>query len=149
MPDNDPSHQTAAASSSDLPDLAVSIKGLSKTYASQNGGPEKKALSNIDLDVPRGSFFGLLGPNGAGKSTMINIMAGLVTKTSGSVRLWGFDIDAQERRARCAIGVVPQALNLDPFFTPRETLEVQAGLYGVPKSERHTMEILETVGTDR
>ncbi|MEQ8735946.1 MAG: ABC transporter ATP-binding protein [Rhodospirillaceae bacterium] len=146
MPDNDPSHQTAAASTSVLPDLAVSINGLSKTYASQNGGPEKKALSNIDLDVPRGSFFGLLGPNGAGKSTMINIMAGLVRKTSGSVRLWDFDIDTQERRARCAIGVVPQELNLDPFFTPRETLEVQAGLYGVPKSERHTMEILETVG---
>ncbi len=146
MPDTDHSHQTAVASPSDLPDLAVSISGLSKTYASQNRGPEKKALSNIDLEVPRGSFFGLLGPNGAGKSTMINIMAGLVTKTSGSVRLWDFDIDTQERRARCAIGVVPQELNLDPFFTPRETLDVQAGLYGVPKAERHTMEILETVG---
>jgi len=96
--------------------------------------------------VPRGSFFGILGPNGAGKSTMINIMAGLVRKTSGTVKIWDQDIDTHERQARCAIGVVPQELNLDPFFTPFEVLEVQAGLYGVPKSERRTKEILEIVG---
>ena len=128
-----------------LPDLAVEIKGLNKLYA---GGKRarKQALSDFSMDVPRGSFFGLLGPNGAGKSTMINIMAGLVRKTSGHVRIWGHDIEAEERAARLAIGVVPQELNLDPFFTPRELLDVQAGLYGVPKAERRTEEILDIVG---
>jgi ABC-2 type transport system ATP-binding protein len=134
-----------AAAPGALPDFAVEIRGLNKLYG---GGkrPPKQAVSDLSLDIPRGSFFGLLGPNGAGKSTTINIMAGLVRKTSGTVRLWGCDIDTQERLARCAIGVVPQELNLDPFFTPRELLEVQAGLYGVPKAERRTMEILEIVG---
>lgn len=146
MPDTNHPAESSPASVANLPDLAVSISGLSKVYRSQNGASEKTALSNVDLSVPRGAFFGLLGPNGAGKSTMINIMAGLVNKTSGSVRIWDFDIDADERRARCAIGIVPQELNLDPFFTPRETLEVQAGLYGVPKAERQTDEILESVG---
>lgn len=146
MPDTARLADTVKSQPSDLPDLAVSITGLTKVYRGQNGAVEKKALANVDLSVPRGSFFGLLGPNGAGKSTMINIMAGLVNKTSGSVRIWDFDIEAEERRARCAIGIVPQELNLDPFFTPRETLEVQAGLYGVPKAERHTDEILESVG---
>ena len=129
-----------------LPNLAVSIKGLNKTYFGQNGQPSKIALNSVDIAIPRGRFFGLLGPNGAGKSTIINIMAGLVSKTSGEVRVWGFDIEKDERRARCAIGVVPQELNLDPFFTPREILEVQAGLYGLRKKERRTEEILETVG---
>ena len=128
-----------------LPDLAVEIKNVNKLYRSGKR-PPKQALSDFSLEVPRGSFFGLLGPNGAGKSTTINIMAGLVRKTSGTVRIWGHDIDQQERAARCAIGVVPQELNLDPFFTPRELLDVQAGLYGVPKSERRTMDILEVVG---
>lgn len=146
MPDTAHPNNSVSAQRPDLPDLAVSISGLTKVYRSQNGGPEKKALTNVDLSVPRGAFFGLLGPNGAGKSTMINIMAGLVNKTSGSVRLWDFDITQDERRARCAIGIVPQELNLDPFFTPRETLEVQAGMYGVPKAERRTDEILESVG---
>jgi ABC-2 type transport system ATP-binding protein len=146
MPDTAHIPDSHGATTADLPDLAVSITGLTKVYGGQNGRPKKQALTNVNLAVPRGAFFGLLGPNGAGKSTMINIMAGLVNKTSGSVRLWDFDIDAQERRARCAIGVVPQELNLDPFFTPREMLEVQAGLYGVPKAERRTDEILETVG---
>jgi ABC-2 type transport system ATP-binding protein len=132
-------------SPSSLPDLAVEIKNISKLYRSGKR-PPKQALSDFSLDVPRGSFFGLLGPNGAGKSTMINIMAGLVKKTTGTVRIWGHDIDREERAARCAIGVVPQELNLDPFFTPRELLDVQAGLYGVPKAERRTMEILEVVG---
>ena len=142
MPDStQPDLATAAA----LPNLAVSISGLTKVYGGQNGGPAKQALTEVDLQVPRGAFFGLLGSNGAGKSTMINIMAGLVNKTAGTVKLWDFDIDQNERRARCAIGIVPQELNLDPFFTPRETLEVQAGLYGVPKSERRTDEILDAV----
>ena len=132
--------------SAPLPDFAVEIQGLNKLY--QGGGKRapKQALVDFSLKVPRGSFFGLLGPNGAGKSTMINIMAGLVRKTSGSVKIWNSDIDTQERQARCAIGVVPQELNLDPFFTPFEVLEVQAGLYGVPKAERRTKEILDIVG---
>ncbi len=131
-------------SSAALPDLAVEITGLNKTYTSRKGA--KTALTDFSLQIPRGSFFGLLGPNGAGKSTMINIMAGLVAKSSGSVKIWNYDIDADERHARLAIGVVPQELNLDPFFTPRELLEVQAGLYGVPKNERRTDEILEVIG---
>jgi ABC-2 type transport system ATP-binding protein len=132
------------ASTAPLPDLAVAISGLSKTYRSRKGS--KAALVDFSLEIPRGSFFGLLGPNGAGKSTMINIMAGLVSKSSGTVKIWDYDIEKDERNARLAIGVVPQELNLDPFFTPRELLEVQAGLYGVPKNERRTDEILEIVG---
>jgi ABC-2 type transport system ATP-binding protein len=127
-----------------LPDLAVEVTGLNKTYRSRKG--TKAALVDFSLQVPRGSFFGLLGPNGAGKSTLINIMAGLVSKSSGTVKIWDTDIDKDERHARLAIGVVPQELNLDPFFTPRELLEVQAGLYGVPKNERRTDEILEVIG---
>jgi len=138
--------KTAVQYSETLPELAVNIKGLNKTYAKHGRTAAIHALIDVDLMIPRGAFFGLLGPNGAGKSTLINIMAGLVNKTSGSVRLWDFDIDRQVRRARCAIGVVPQELYLDPFFTPREALEVQAGLYGVPKAERRTMEILDNVG---
>jgi ABC-2 type transport system ATP-binding protein len=129
-----------------LPDFAVDIRNLNKVYAGSNKRPPKQALFDINLAVPRGSFFGLLGPNGAGKSTMINIMAGLVRSTSGTVKLWQSDIETDERQARCAIGVVPQELNLDPFFTPRETMELQAGLYGVPKAERRTEEILAAVG---
>ncbi len=124
---------------------AIRIKDLRKTYA---GG--KQALKGVDLNVPAGSVFGLLGPNGAGKSTMINIMAGLVTKTSGQVDIWGWDQDKNPRQSRAAIGVMPQELNLDPFFTPRAALEVQAGLYGVPKAQRRSDEILEMVGlTDK
>ncbi len=130
---------------SDAPDLAVEIKGLNKTYAGNSMQPPKEALIDVNLEIPRGSFFGLLGPNGAGKSTIINIMAGLVLKTSGDVKVWGYDIETQMRQARSAIGVVPQELNIDPFFTPREILEVQAGLYGVPKAQRRTDEILEAV----
>jgi len=129
-----------------LPDLAVDIRNLNKIYAGSNKRAPKQALFDINLAVPRGSFFGLLGPNGAGKSTMINIMAGLVRRTSGTVKLWDYDIEAHERQARCAIGIVPQELNLDPFFTAREALELQAGLYGVPKNERRTEEILSAVG---
>ncbi|MBY0430378.1 MAG: ABC transporter ATP-binding protein, partial [Rhodospirillales bacterium] len=128
------------------PDNAVETRDLSKVYKSANRRPPKKALDGISLSVPRGAFFGLLGPNGAGKSTLINILAGLVVKTTGKAIVWDRDLDHDERGARAAIGVVPQELNLDPFFTPRELLEVQAGLYGVPKSERRTDEILEAVG---
>jgi ABC-2 type transport system ATP-binding protein len=125
-----------------LPDNAIEAKGLDKTYAPSGKRAKKHALRRIDLTVPRGSVFGLLGPNGAGKSTFINILAGLVRKSAGEVRIWGIDIDRDPRNARAAIGVVPQELSLDPFFTPQEQLEVQAGLYGVPRAERRTAEIL-------
>jgi ABC-2 type transport system ATP-binding protein len=105
-----------------------------------------QALKGVDLLVPRGSVFGLLGPNGAGKSTFINILAGLVRKTSGTVKIWGRDIDERPRDARAAIGVVPQEIAADPFFTPRESLEVQAGMYGVPPKERRSMELLTALG---
>ncbi len=125
---------------------AIEITGLRKTYAGQKGAGPKEALKGIDLAIPEGSVFGLLGPNGAGKSTLINILAGLVVKSAGTVRIWGFDQDVNPRQSRAAIGVMPQELNLDPFFTPRAALEVQAGLYGVPKSQRRSDEILELVG---
>jgi len=132
--------QTAA------PDNAIEARGLNKIYKSQNGQPEKHALKGVDLAVPRGRIFGLLGPNGAGKSTFINILAGMAIKTSGKVWVWGMDIDTMARSARAAIGVVPQELSLDAFFTPREIMEVQAGLYGVAPKKRRTREILEAVG---
>lgn len=119
---------------------AIEISHLSKVYA---GG--KQALDNVTLNVPRGSIFGLLGPNGAGKSTLINILAGLVTKTSGRASIWGFDIDANPRNSKNSIGIVNQELLFDPFFTPYETLENQAGFYGVPKAERLSMELLRAV----
>ena len=127
---------------------AIEIRGLRKTYAAGRGTPGKDALKGVDLDIPQGSVFGLLGPNGAGKSTLINILAGLVVKTEGQVTIWGFDQDVNPRRSRASIGVMPQELNLDPFFTPRGALEVQAGLYGVPKSQRRSDEILRLVGLE-
>lgn len=128
------------------PTPAVETLSLSKLYPSRGRQPAKQALDGVSLSIPKGAFFALLGPNGAGKSTLINILAGLVVKTSGTARVWGHDVARDERAARAAIGVVPQELNLDPFFTPRELLEVQAGLYGVPKAERRTDEILAAVG---
>lgn len=129
-----------------LPDYAIEAKGVFKTYAATKTTPEKRALNGIDLAVPRGSIFGLLGPNGAGKSTFINILAGLTQKTAGTVRIWDRDIDERPRDARAAIGVVPQELAADVFFTPEESLETQAGLYGVKKSERRTAELLAALG---
>lgn len=120
-----------------MDEAAIRIESLSKTYA---GG--KQALREVSFGVPRGQIFGLLGPNGAGKSTLINILAGLVMKTGGKVTIWGFDIDDHPRNAKRSIGVVPQEIIFDPFFTPRETLEIQAGLYGVPPSERKSDELL-------
>ena len=123
-----------------MTDAAISIRDLSKTYA---GG--KRALDGVTFDVPRGAVFGLLGPNGAGKSTLINILAGLVTKTGGAASIWGFDIDQHPRNAKASIGIVNQEILFDPFFTPVETLEIQAGLYGVPKKERRSRELLRAV----
>ncbi|MBT8457353.1 MAG: ABC transporter ATP-binding protein [Rhodobacteraceae bacterium] len=127
---------------------AIEIEGLRKTYAGGRQQVAKEALKGVDLTIPAGSIFGLLGPNGAGKSTLINILAGLVLKTSGRVTIWGFDQDINPRQSRAAIGVMPQELNLDPFFSPRGSLEVQAGLYGVPKSQRRTDDILRMIGLE-
>ena len=121
---------------------AIEVKALTKFYKVKNQN-KVNALKNVNLSIPQGSLFGLLGPNGAGKSTFINILAGLVIKTSGNVNVWGFDIDEQSRQVRASIGIVPQELNLDPFFTPEELLNLHAGLYGIPKKERKVKEILE------
>ncbi|WP_370372500.1 ABC transporter ATP-binding protein [Henriciella pelagia] len=128
------------------PDYAIEVENLEKTYAASGKMPEKRALKGIDIKIPRGSIFGLLGPNGAGTSTFINILAGLVTKTSGTAKIWGMDIDQHPRASRAAIGVVNQEITMDPFFTPAEALELQAGFYGVPKGDRRTAEILDAVG---
>jgi len=130
------------------PEFALEAYGLKKTYPGGKGAPDKEALKGVDLQIPRGSIFGLLGPNGAGKSTFINIFAGLVTKSAGTAKIWGMDIDKDPRRARAAIGVVPQELNMDVFFTPYETLELMAGFYGVPKAERRSEEILKALGLE-
>lgn len=119
---------------------AIEIRNLTKVY---KGG--KRALDGIDLTIARGQIYGLLGPNGAGKSTTINILAGMVNKTSGSARIWGFDTDENPRNAKNSIGIVPQEIVFDPFFTPYETLENQAGFYGVPKEKRRSMELLRAV----
>lgn len=128
------------------PDYAIEVIGLEKTYKASGKLPEMRALKGIDLKIERGSIFGLLGPNGAGKSTFINILAGLVTKTAGTARIWGLDIDQHPRSSRAAIGVVNQEITMDPFFTPLQALELQAGYYGVPKTERRSLEILKAVG---
>ena len=130
----------------DLPEHAIEARALTKTYPATRTSPSVTALKGVDLVVPRGAIFGLLGPNGAGKSTFINILAGMTRKSGGKVSIWGRDIDERPRDARAAIGVVPQEIAADPFFTPRESLEVQAGLYGVPARERRTAEILAAVG---
>ncbi|MEM7660701.1 MAG: ABC transporter ATP-binding protein [Pseudomonadota bacterium] len=129
-----------------LPDQAISVRNLEKIYPAVGKVEAKHALKGLTLDIERGSIFGLLGPNGAGKSTFINILAGLVTKTSGTVSIWDMDVDRHPRQSRAALGVVNQEIVTDPFFTPEETLELMAGYYGVPESERRTVEILEAVG---
>jgi ABC-2 type transport system ATP-binding protein len=130
----------------DLPEYAIEAVGLVKTYPASRGAPAMQALKSIDLKIPRGSIFGLLGPNGAGKSTFINILSGLTKKTSGKVSIWGRDLDERPRDARAAIGVVPQEIAADVFFTPRESLDVQAGMYGVPRQDRITDELLAALG---
>lgn len=123
---------------------AIKVTDLFKEYKTKRG--HKLALDHVNLEVPQGSFFGLLGPNGAGKSTLINILAGLVNKTSGNAEICGHDIISNAKQARSSIGIVPQELVLDPFFPPYEALENTAGFYGVPKEKRRTMEILEAMG---
>lgn len=128
------------------PSPAIEIQNLTKTYAKSKKAPAKTALKGVDLTIPRGSIFGLLGPNGAGKSTMINILAGLVNKSSGKAKICGYDINTQTRQARASIGIVPQEIAMDVFFTPFQALELQAGYYGVPKSQRRSEEILAALG---
>ncbi|MGB0906809.1 MAG: ABC transporter ATP-binding protein [Maricaulaceae bacterium] len=125
---------------------AIEITGLTKTYKKTRKAEAKTALKGVDLTIPRGSIFGLLGPNGAGKSTMINILAGLVIKSDGEAKICGHDIDTDTRNARASIGVVPQEIAMDVYFTPYQALELQAGYYGVPKSERRSDEILAALG---
>ncbi len=126
--------------------LAIDIQNLSKTYQKSHKSPKKEALKGIDLKITKGSFFGLLGPNGAGKSTIINILAGLVNKTSGQVKIAGVDIDIDQKASKHKIGIVPQELIIDPFFTVSETLDIYAGYFGIKKSERRTAEIIEALG---
>ena len=126
----------------------LSVKNLNKIYKSKNSN-YINALNNLNLDVKEGEIFGLLGPNGAGKTTFINILAGTVIKTSGQVNVWGFDIDKNSRQVRASIGIVPQEVNLDPFFSPRKLLELQAGLYGIKKKDRITDAILKLVSLEK
>ncbi len=129
---------------------AIQIENLVKRYAAPKGvkgkdAEGKLALDDVSFDVPEGSIFGLLGPNGAGKSTLINVLSGIVNKTSGSVNIWGFDIDQHRRNASRAIGIVPQEIVFDPFFTPYEVLENHGGFYGIPAALRRSEELLEAV----
>ena len=125
---------------------AIEITDVSKKYEANGKSPEKVALEKVSLNIPKGSIFGLLGPNGAGKSTLINIMANMVIKSSGTVKIWGADLDEDPRQVKSNIGIVPQEINYDPFFTPWRLLDLQAGMYGVPKAERRTDELLSMMG---
>jgi len=127
--------------------IALKISNLNKIYKLKNN-KFLKALSNITFEVKQGEIFGLLGPNGAGKSTLINILAGTVIKTEGNVNVWGFDLDSNPRQVRASLGVVPQEVNVDPFFTPKKLLDIQAGMYGVAKKDRITDQILKLTNLD-
>ena len=126
----------------------LTVKNLNKVYT-KNGSKQTHALNNLNLEVKEGEIFGLLGPNGAGKSTFINILGGSVVKTSGEVNVWGFNLDKNPRQVRASIGIVPQEVNFDPFFSPRKLLELQAGLYGVREKDRITATILKLVSLEK
>ena len=126
----------------------LTVKNLNKVYT-KNGSKQTHALNNLNLEVKEGEIFGLLGPNGAGKSTFINILGGSVIKTSGEVNVWGFNLDKNPRQVRASIGIVPQEVNFDPFFSPRKLLELQAGLYGVREKDRITDTILKLVSLEK
>ena len=125
----------------------ITVKNLNKVY-SKNGSKQTNALNNLNLEVKEGEIFGLLGPNGAGKSTFINILGGSVIKTGGEVNVWGFNLDQNPRQVRASIGIVPQEVNFDPFFSPRKLLELQAGLYGIKEKDRITDTILKLVSLE-
>ena len=127
---------------------AIKVEKLTKIYSKKSSN-EIKALNNLNLEVKEGEIFGLLGPNGAGKTTFLNILAGTVIKNSGKVDVWGFDLDKYPRQVRASIGIVPQEVNLDAFFSPKDLLELQAGLYGIPKKDRITDTILKLVSLEK
>ncbi len=128
--------------------IALTVENLTKSYSSNKKKETKKALNNLSFEVMQGEVFGLLGPNGAGKTTFLSILGGTVIKTNGKVNVWGFDLDKNPRQVKASIGIVPQEINLDVFFTPKKLLELQAGLYGVPKKDRITDEILKMVSLE-
>jgi len=127
---------------------ALKVEKLTKIY-SKKSSKEILALNNLNLEVKEGEIFGLLGPNGAGKTTFLNILAGIIIKNHGTVNVWGHDLDKNPRQVRASIGIVPQEVNLDAFFSPRKLLELQAGLYGIPKKDRITETILKLVSLDK
>ena len=130
--------------------IALSVKKLTKIYSKNKSNiTEEKALNGLSFEVKQGEIFGLLGPNGAGKTTFLSILAGTVVKTEGKINVWGFDLDSNPRQVRASIGIVPQEINLDAFFSPRKLLELQAGLYGVPKKNRITDIILKMVALEK
>ena len=128
---------------------ALTVENLTKVYSDSKNKKENKALNNLNFQVKQGEIFGLLGPNGAGKTTFLSILGGTVSKTNGSVNVWGFDIDKNPRQVKASIGIVPQEVNLDAFFSPRKLLELQAGLYGVTKKDRITDLILKMVALEK
>ena len=129
--------------------IALNVENLTKVYSkNKRTGTSNRALNNLNLDVKQGEIFGLLGPNGAGKTTFLSILAGTVAKTEGKINVWGFDLDLNPRQVRASIGIVPQEVNLDAFFSPRQLLELQAGLYGVPKKDRITDIIIKMVALE-
>ena len=127
----------------------LSVENLTKIYEDKKNQSEVKALNNVNFQVKQGEVFGLLGPNGAGKTTFLSILAGTVAKTSGKINVWGFDLDKNPRQVRASIGIVPQEVNLDAFFSPRKLLELQAGLYGITKKNRITDTILKMVSLEK
>jgi ABC-2 type transport system ATP-binding protein len=127
---------------------ALTVENLTKVYLDSKTKKENKALSNLSFEVKQGEVFGLLGPNGAGKTTFLSILGGTVTKTSGSVNVWGFNLDQNPRQVKASIGIVPQEVNLDAFFSPHKLLELQAGLYGIKKKDRITNLILKMVALE-
>ena len=127
---------------------ALKVEKLTKIY-SKKSSEEILALNDLNLEVKEGEVFGLLGPNGAGKTTFLNVLAGIVIKNRGTVNVWGHDLDKNPRQVRASIGIVPQEINLDAFFSPRKLLELQAGLYGIPKKDRITETILKLVSLDK
>ena len=128
--------------------FALTVENLTKVYSDFKNKKENKALKNLNFQVDQGEVFGLLGPNGAGKTTFLNILGGTVSKTKGKVNVWGFDIDKNPRQVKASIGIVPQEVNLDAFFTPKQLLNLQAGLYGVKKEDRITDLILKMVALE-
>ena len=128
--------------------FALAVENLTKVYSSPKTKKHNKALNELSFEVKQGEIFGLLGPNGAGKTTFLSILGGTVIKTSGKVKVWGFDLDQNPRQVRASVGIVPQEVNLDAFFSPKKLLELQAGLYGITKENRITDLILKMVSLE-